>query len=61
MELDTCVYLMIIMIMVGMVSNDDDGGCDDDSHKRGRTMHMWSEHMLALPLAAIVLLREGCQ
>ena len=48
--------LMIMMIMVGMVSNDDDGGCDDDSHNRGRTMHMWSEHMLALPLAAIVLL-----
>ena len=48
--------LMIMMIMVGMVSNEDDGGCDDDSHKRGSTMHMWSEHMLALPLAAIVLL-----
>ena len=49
--------MMIMMIMVGMVSNDDDGGgCDDDSHKRGCTMHMWSEHMVALPLAAIVLL-----
>ena len=48
--------MMIMMIMVGMVSNDDDGGRDGDSHKRGCTMHMWSEHMVALPLAAIVLL-----